>query len=118
LADYIEYTRQTEPPTVFHFFAGLIAVGSSLARNVFFDMGPYQIFPNPCIVIIAPSGKCRKTSACNMAVSLYRAVGGNVLADKLTPEALISAFQDRSSATGLIYAPELAVFLGKQKYQE
>jgi hypothetical protein len=118
LHDYIHYTRNTEPPTVFHFFAGLVAIGSALARNVFFDMGAYQIFPNPCVVIIAPSGKCRKTSACNMAVGLYRAVGGNVLADKLTPEALISAFQDRSSATGLIYAPELAVFLGKQKYQE
>jgi hypothetical protein len=118
LHDYIEYTRNTEPPTVFHFFAGMSAIGSSLARNVFFDMGPYQIFPNLCVVIVAPSGKCRKTSACNVAVGLFRAIGGNVLADKVTPEALISAFQDRSSATGLIYAPELAVFLGKQKYQE
>lgn len=118
LHDYIEYTKQTEPPTVFHFFAGMVAIGSALARNVFFDMGAYQIFPNLCIVIVAPSGKCRKTSACNVAVGLYRAIGGNILADKVTPEALISAFQSQTSATGLIYAPELAVFLGKQKYQE
>lgn len=118
LHDYIQYTRNTEPPTVFHFFAGMAAIGSSLARNVFFDMGAYQIFPNLCVVIVAPSGKCRKTSACNIGVGLYRAVGGHVLADKTTPEALVSAFQDRSSATGLIYAPELAVFLGKQKYNE
>lgn len=118
LHDYIEYTRNTEPPTVFHFFAGMVAIGSSMARNVFFDMGPYQIFPNLCIVIVAPSGRCRKTSACNIATGLYRATGGHVLADKVTPEALITAFADRSSATGLIYAPEFAVFLGKQKYNE
>jgi hypothetical protein len=94
------------------------AIGSQLARNVFFDMGAYQIFPNLCVVIVAPSGRCKKTSACNLAMGLYRAVGGHVLADKATPEALVSAFGDRSNATGLIYAPELAVFLGKQKYNE
>lgn len=118
LRDYITYTKNTEPPTVFHFFAGMSAIGSQLARNVFFDMGAYQIFANLCVVIVAPSGRCKKTSACNLAMGLYRAVGGHILADKVTPEALISSFQDRSSATGLIYAPELAVFLGKQKYNE
>lgn len=118
LHDYVEYTRNTEPPTVFHFFAGMVAIGGSLARNVFFDMGAYQIFPNLCIVIVAPSGKCRKTSACNVAMGLLRATGGHILADKVTPEALVSAFQDRTSATGVIYAPELAVFLGRQKYNE
>lgn len=118
LHDYIHYTQNTEPPTVFHFFAGMSAIGSALARNVFFDMGAYQIFANLCVVIVAPSGRCKKTSACNIAMGLFRAVGGNVLADKLTPEALISAFQDQSNAIGLIYAPELAVFLGKQKYNE
>lgn len=118
LHDYVEYTRNTEPPTVFHFFAGAAAIGAALARNVFFDMGAYQIFPNLCIVIVAPSGRCRKTSACNVAMGLYRSVGGHILADKVTPEALISAFQDRGSATGIIYAPELAVFLGRQKYNE
>src|SRR5262245_54935878 len=118
LADYIEYTRFTEPPTVFHFFAGMVAIGAAMSRNVFFDMGAYQIFPNLCVVIVAPSGRCKKTSACNVSVGLFRNIGGNVLQDKVTPEALISAFQDKSSATGLIYAPELAVFLGKQKYNE
>lgn len=118
LHDYVEYTRNTEPPTVFHFFAGMVAIGGALARNVFFDMGAYQIFPNLCIVIVAPSGRCRKTSACNVAMGLLRATGGHILADKVTPEALVTAFQDRSSATGVIYAPELAVFLGRQKYNE
>lgn len=118
LADYIEWTRQTESPTVFHFFAGAVAIGASLARNVFYPWGDGGIFPNLCVVVVAPSGVCRKTTACNMAINLYRAVGGNVLADKVTPEAFIEAFKEKEAAVGLIYAPELAVFLGKQKYQE
>lgn len=118
LSEYIEYTRNTEPPTVFHFFSGAVAIGTALARNIHFPFGDGSIFPNLCVVVVAPSGVCRKTTACNMAIGLYRLIGGNVLADKITPEALIEAMQGKDSATGLIYAPELAVFLGKQKYQE
>ena len=117
LRDYVEYTRNTEPPTVFHFFTALTALGATLGRSVYFAKA-YTVFPNLCTILIAPSGKCRKTSACNFAVDLFRATEGIVLADKTTPEALVEAFKERASAVGLIYAPELAVFLGKQKYQE
>ena len=118
LHDYVEYTRNTEPPTVFHFFASLTTIGSTLARNVYFDKGAYKVFPNICAILVAPSGRCRKTSACNLAIGIYKSIGGALLADKTTPEALVDAYKDKASATGLIYAPELAVFLGKQKYQE
>jgi hypothetical protein len=116
--EYIEWTRKTEPPTVFHFFVACVTIGAALARNVFFDKGAYQVFPNLCVMIIAPTGRCRKTSACNIGTGLYTKVGGTIIADKATPEALVDALKDSANATGLIYAPELAVFLGKQKYQE
>lgn len=116
--DYIEWTRKTEPPTVFHFFVAATTIGAALGRSVFFDKGAYQVYPNLCVVIVAPTGRCRKTSACNLGTSLLAKVGGSVLADKTTPEALVDALKTSVNATGLIYAPELAVFLGKQKYQE
>lgn len=118
LHDYIEFTRETEPPTVFHFFAGLTALGAAMRRSVYVRKGHYAVFPNLCVVLVAPSGKCRKTSACNIGVDLFRSTGGAVIADKATPESLVEAFREKESATGLLYAPELAVFLGKQKYQE
>jgi hypothetical protein len=118
LRTYVDYSAETEPPTVFHFFAGLVQLGATMARNVYFDKGSGPIFPNLCVIIVAPAGICRKTTACNIGVDLFRAIGGNVLADRSTPEAIVEAFRDRTSATGLIYAPELAVFLGKQKYME
>lgn len=118
LHDYIEYTRQTEPPTVFHFFAGASVIGATLARNVALNKGSGDLYPNLNVVLIAPSGKCKKTTACNIAVNLYRRIGGNVLADKITPEAIIDSFKSSATATGLIYAPEWSVFLGKQQYME
>lgn len=118
LADYIEYTLKTEPPTVYHFFAGAVAMSSALARNVYFRRGTGTIYPNLGVILVGPSGRVRKTTACNLAIELYQAVGGNVLADKVTPESFIEAFRDETEAIGLIYAPELAVFLGKQKYNE
>jgi hypothetical protein len=118
LRDYIDLTNGIEPPTVFHFFAGAVAIGAAMTRNVYFPKGANTIYPNLAVVIVAPSGKCRKTTACNVATSMLQRIGHPVLADKITPEAFIEAFRDSTSATGLIYAPELAVFLGKQKYQE
>lgn len=117
-SDYMRYTLKTEPPSVFHFFAGAVAIGAVLGRNVYYEKGAYQIYPNLAVLVVAPSGKCRKTSACNIAMSLLRKAGGNILADKVTPEALVEAFKDKTSTVGVIYAPEFAVFLGKQKYQE
>jgi len=116
--DYHTYTLLSEPPAVFHFTCALACLGASLQRNVFFDKGYYKIYPNIAVVLIAPTGKCRKTSATNVALSLARAVNVNVLSERVTPEALVSGLAGRETASGLVYAPELAVFLGRQKYLE
>lgn len=118
LREYYEYTIKTEPPTVFHFVAALTVLGATLERRVYFDKGVYRVYPAIAAVLIAPTGKCRKTSATNTALKLGREVGLRVLSDKLTPEALIEGLSGKTDATGLVYAPELAVFLGRQKYLE
>jgi hypothetical protein len=118
LASYMDFTRHTEPPGAFHFFVGAAVLGATLGRNVYVSKGAYNVYPNMCVVLVAPSGKCRKTSAANLGTDLIRTIGGRIIADKTTPEALVEAFKGSANATGLLYAPELAVFLGKQKYLE
>jgi hypothetical protein len=118
LRDYIEYTRFTEPPTVFHFFVGCTVLGSAMRRNIHYVKGTGNLFPNLCVILVAPSGKCKKTTACELGVKLLRDIGHTILADKVTPEALVDAFQERTEATGLLYAGELKQFLGSQKYME
>jgi len=116
IADYLAWTLQTEPPSVFHFFIAALTVGATLGRKVFFDKGSYKVFPNMFVMLLAPSGRCRKTSAANLGTGLYVKAGGTLVADKTTPEAMIDTLV--VSPAALIYAQELAVFLGKQKYQE
>jgi hypothetical protein len=118
LSDYIEYTMKIEPPTAYHFFSGAVAMSSALARNVYFRRGDKDVYPNLAVILVGPSGRVKKTTACQVAVNMLTQIGGNILADKITPESFIETFRDKSEAIGLIYAPELAVFLGKQKYQE
>lgn len=118
LKTYVDYTRLSEPPTVFHFFVGATILGASLRRNLHYSKGTGNIYPNLCVVLVGPSGGVKKTTACEFGVGLYRSLGGIVLADKITPEALVDAFQDQLETTGLIYAGELKQFLGSQKYME
>lgn len=116
--EYYTYTLYSEPPAVFHFMTALTVLGAILERRVYFDKGFYRVYPNIATVLIAPTGKCRKTSAANIALRFAREVNANVLSDRVTPEALVEALSGRETATGLVYAPELAVFLGRQKYLE
>jgi len=116
--DYHTYTLGSEAPAAFHFTSALVALGVTLGRRVFFDKGFYRVYPNVAAVLIAPTGKCRKTSATNVALDLLRATGVRILADKTTPEALVQGLSGQEEAIGLLYAPELAVFLGRQRYLE
>ena len=118
LRKYYEATLNSEPPTAFHLMCAMTVLGAAMERNVWFDKGVYKVFPNLAVVLIAPTGRCRKTSATNLALKLARAVDVNVISERITPEALVEALAGRETASGLVYAPELAVFLGRQKYLE
>lgn len=113
---HVEWTRKTEPPTVYHFFAAMCVLGAVAGRRVKFPRGSGDLYPNLNVVLVSPPGKCKKTTACNLAVKHYQTIGMNLMADKVTPEAIVGALQP--TAQGLIYAPEWAVFLGKQQYNE
>jgi len=120
LRGYYDYTLQSEPPAVFHFMCALTILGATMERSIYVDKGYYRVYPNVATVLIAPTGRCRKTGATNTSISLARAVDVNVLSERITPEALVLGLgaPGRETASGLVYAPELAVFLGRSKYLE
>jgi len=116
LGDYIEYTKHSEAPLAYHVFGCLCGIGACLNRKVWFDMGIYRVYPTLGVVILGPSG-IKKTSATNIVVELLQQTEAvKVYSEKLTPEALIDAM--KNNAVGLIYAPELTVFINKKQYNE
>jgi len=117
LRQYIDYTSRSEAPLAYHVFSFLCAVGSVLNRRIWFDMGYYRLYPTLGVIILGPSG-IKKTSAANIAVDILQKLGlVKIYSEKLTPEALIDAMKG-DNAVGLVYAPEMSVFLNKQQYNE
>lgn len=113
---YVTYTSHSEAPLAYHLFSALVGVGANVNRRVWFDMGYYRLFPNLGIIILGPSG-IKKTSAANIMVNMLSELEMvKIYSEKLTPEQLIEAMKDMPQ--GLIYAPEMAVFLGRQRYME
>jgi hypothetical protein len=133
LGDYLRFTDGMEACNRFNFFAACCVLGAAVNNRVWIQRGDEdllpKLFPNLWVILLAPPGRGHKTSVINMAVNCLVAACDDVriLADKLTPEYLVKALSSPSSktdiirigprdATGLIKAPELSVFFGKQQY--
>jgi hypothetical protein len=116
--DYIEYTRESEAPMLFHFYTGVVGLAATVNRRCGFPMGPTgNIYPPLGIMLLGPSG-IKKTSASDIMVNILMDTQVvPIYSEKVTPEALVDGMK-KGQAVGLIYAPELSVFLGKQSYME
>lgn len=111
---HVEYTSRSEAPLAFHFFSALAAIAATIGRRVHLDMGYYKLYPPTGVFILGPSG-LKKTSAANIATDTLRELAcTKIYSEKVTPEALTESM--KNDATGLVYAPEMAVFLGRQDY--
>lgn len=115
--DYTLYNAQTEVPMSYNVFCSLVLVGAALGRRAWFEMGPFRLYPPQGIGLMGPSG-VKKTTAGDIALMVLVSAGlCAVYSEKITPEALVEAM-NQLGTQGLIYAPEAAVLMGKQKYNE
>ncbi len=124
LQSYLKYTENSEPPDLYRLWVGISVIAAVLQRKVFLQWEK-KTFPNMYIVLVGPSGKCRKGTAMYPGQSLLRGLGINMSADSITREALIKDIKEaeetdinvqsniiniHSSLT--IFSKELTVFLG------
>lgn len=135
IADYMRYSDGHESPGSYHFWVATTLIAGVIQRRAWINRGVYDIFPNLYVVLVSPSGRCRKSSA--MRYGLANLVQDfewmNVIADKTTPEALLEALQFGTSNlekdnddpskinfnvdnAGFLKATELSVFINKQTY--
>lgn len=123
---YLEYADETEPPLAYHTWIALSCLGSSLRRRCFLRWGYETIYPNMYVVLVGPSGRCRKGTAMKMGYEIIKNIGLKIASESVIREALIrtmktgvDSFIDpqtklihyHSSIT--IHSPELSVFLGQ-----
>lgn len=130
--DYMKYTDRQESPGSFHFWSIVSVLASVIERRAWISRGMYKLFPNMFIIVVAPSGRCRKSRAISLAVELAETFDWfHLLPDKASPEALIESMSFNHSnitkgpngsvnidmdSTGLLVASELADFVNKSSY--
>ena len=125
LRDFISLNSKTEIPEEFALWCGLSGVSSVLGRRLWIDMGTYIIYPNLYIILVAGSGRCRKSTAIGMIERLVRTLdpGPNIIAQRITPEGLIDALKRSKiikdverDCDGFVLVDELSTFLNKKTY--
>ena len=126
LDSYLDYTTDTEPPTSYHHWVGIGLIASALQRKVRIIWGHERFFPNFYIVLVGPSGRCRKGLSMRVGRDLLMQLASvTTISEKITLQGLI---RDIAAATNdyledgslhfqsavTIFSEELTVLLGKQ----
>ena len=122
LHTYMEYTSGQESPAAFHKWTALTVLSASLGRHIHIDRGVYTLFPNIFTLLVAGSGKCRKSVSTGMGINILKKLAKPpmIFSQKITNEALIQALVEcrvDDSSSGLIYASELSTFMGADAHR-
>jgi hypothetical protein len=132
LTGFAKLCTGTEIPPLFAAWSGISGISCALGRRCWVDMGTFQIYPNMYIVLVGGSGRVRKSTTITMVERLIRKLEPkpNLIAQKITPEALIDSmklyvhvqkekqileFADRCE--GFVIVDELSNFLNKNTYE-
>ncbi|UOF78510.1 hypothetical protein [Caudoviricetes sp.] len=133
LRDYLDYTANNEAPEDFHIWVGITIVGAAIRRKAWHDGGHFKVYPNLYTVLVAPPGVGKKTTAIRIGLDLLQQALPNmhIISEKITPEALAKTLarpkevmkasggiRVEKRSEGIIVAPELTVFLGREQYNE
>lgn len=126
LTAYLKYSENSEPPTSYHTWVALSLIAGALQRKAYIKWGHETIYPNMYVVLVGPSGRCRKGTAIGIGKDLIKDINIAMTSESITREALIRAmknatntysdtkrgdFKFHCSLTAI--SPELSVFLGQ-----
>jgi len=131
LAHYVSLADGTEIPKEFAIWCGVFGISAALSRRVWVDLGIFKVYPNLYTVLVAGSGRCRKSTAVDQVHEILLGLEPrpNLISQRITPEALIDALSVQEftgegvemaierSAEGIVIVDELSTFLNKKTYE-
>jgi len=124
LNTYIEFTDDNEAPTLFHMWCGLGAVSAAVGRQVWMDMKFFEVYSNLFMVLVAPPGTARKTTALKMARRLVSKVPGiHLCPQEVSPQAILKRMSEMHTdgeehQSMAAYSLEFGTLLGKGPRQD
>jgi len=129
LREYSKLTEYTEVPGIFSIWSALAGLSCVMGRRCWIDMGIYTVYSNLYVVLVASSGRCRKSTSIKITENLLYQLEPtpNLISQKITPEALIEAIKVvqinddqqflKESCVGFVVADELNTFLNRKTYE-
>jgi len=128
----MQYADNSEPPILYKKWVAVSVIASCMERKCKLEWDQDTvIYPNMYVVLVGPSGKCRKGTAMGPGYNLLREANVKMAAEAITREALIrelrkvnqTAIDPDSGMIGdthaslTIWSQELTVFLGYNNLQ-
>ena len=127
ITSYLEYTRSSEPPTIYHTWGALAIIAGAMQRKVHLRMGFERIYPNMYVILVGNSGRTRKGVALDVAYKMLSTLSTvSIAPESSSREAIILAmkraarnFEDPETGAMNIHCSltafpeELAVLLGQ-----
>jgi hypothetical protein len=74
LQAYGEFTEGSESPSIFHAWVGLSMLAGAMQRKLYMDAGYFQVHSNMYVVLVAPPGRSRKTTALMIGKRILKSV--------------------------------------------
>jgi hypothetical protein len=95
LKDYYDFAKElTDAPEHYHIFGGLSVLSAVVGNNIHLPFGPWRIYPNLWIVLLAPSSIFRKSTVITIVRKIITAVDNTIiLPNEFTPEVLVSSME-------------------------
>lgn len=121
---YVEWAENNEVPASFHWWTGIAVLGATLRRNTRFVRGKFRVFPNPWVLIVAPSG-AKKSTALNLGHNILSKMDHvKILPNRFTPEVLLRSLGKKGEgeanieSQATLLTTEFGVVLDKKHYNE
>lgn len=102
ITQYLTYTRETEPPAIYHRWAILTVLAAFLERSYYFQLGHSNIYPNLYVMLVGGAGT-RKNTAINIAKNLLRKAGyRTIAASKTSKEKFFLDLAEQNTSGSLV----------------
>ena len=89
LTSFMEYTKGTESPRFFYWWAGVATIAGALQRQIYFSRGILnKLYPNFYVILVGPPGG-RKEAPVDISGRFLRSAGVSILHGTTTPEGLM-----------------------------
>ena len=122
---YLRYMQTQETAHAFDWWCGLWCLAAACGRDTYVNRPRAPVYLNMFVVLVGESGIARKTTSVTTAIRVVRSILSHrtdcgLIDAKLTPEKLDLLLHERTEEHGTaqlcIAVPELAVFLGTERY--